>query len=77
MRISWVPGRVKPKIITLVFVASPLSTQHKGVSVMTGWLGITIMYPSGATCQPQQIHYLLDEEFCTGKGAYEANLHHF
>jgi hypothetical protein len=33
------PDRVIPKIIKLVCVASPLSMQHKGVRVMTGWLG--------------------------------------
>jgi len=44
------PGRVKPKTIRLVFVAvSPLSVQHKGVRAKTGWLGIRIMCPSGAT----------------------------
>jgi hypothetical protein len=37
---GFVPRRVKPKIIKLVFVASPI----------TGWLGIRIMSPSGATC---------------------------
>jgi hypothetical protein len=31
-----IPGRVKPKIIKLVCVASPLSTQYKLVRVMTG-----------------------------------------
>ena len=34
---------VKPKTIKLVFVASPLSTQHSGVRANTGWLGIRIM----------------------------------
>jgi hypothetical protein len=29
------PGWVKPKTIKLVFVASPLSTQHKGVRAKT------------------------------------------
>ena len=46
------PGRVKPKTIKLVFVASPLCTQHYGVRAKTGWLGIRIMCPSGATCLP-------------------------
>ena len=31
---------VKPKTIKLVFVASPLSTQHSGERTKTGWLGI-------------------------------------
>ena len=35
--------------IKLVFAASPLSTQHEGVRAKTGWLGIRIMCPSGAT----------------------------
>ena len=41
---------VKPKTMKLVFVASPLSMQHKGEIARTGWLGIRIMCPSGATC---------------------------
>ena len=44
------PRRVKPNTIKLVFVASPLSTQHSGERAKTGWLGIRIMCPSGATC---------------------------
>jgi hypothetical protein len=46
------PGRVIPKTIKLVFVASPLSTQHKGERAKTGWLRIRIICPSGATCIP-------------------------
>jgi hypothetical protein len=34
------PGWVKPKTKKLVFVASPLSTQHKGERAKTGWLEI-------------------------------------
>ena len=30
--------------------ASPLSTQHSGERAKIGWLGIRIMFPSGATC---------------------------
>jgi hypothetical protein len=37
---------ITPKTITLVFVASPLSTSHSGEKAMTGWLGIRIMCPS-------------------------------
>jgi hypothetical protein len=33
-----------PKTIHLVFVASPLSTQHSGERAKTGWLGIRIMW---------------------------------
>jgi len=44
---SSVVDRVKSKTIKLVFVASP---QHEGVRANTGWLGIRIMCPSGATC---------------------------
>jgi hypothetical protein len=43
------PDRLKPKTIKLVFVASPLSTQYEGEKAKTGWLGIRIMCPSGAT----------------------------
>ena len=39
------------KTITLVCVAS-LCTQHSGERANTGWLGIRIMCPSGATCLP-------------------------
>ena len=45
-------SRVKPKIIKLVFVASPLSTQHYGVRAKNGWHGIRIIRPSGAACLP-------------------------
>ena len=44
------PGRVKPKNVKLVCVASPLSMQHLGERAKTGWPGIGIMCPSGATC---------------------------
>jgi len=44
------PGWVKPKTIQLVFVASPLSTQHKGERAKTGWLEIRIMCLTGTTC---------------------------
>ena len=43
-------NEVKPKTIKLVFVASPLSMQHKGEIARTGWQRIKIMCPSGATC---------------------------
>ena len=36
----------------MVVVASPLITQLEGVRAKTGWVGIRIMCPSGATCQP-------------------------
>jgi hypothetical protein len=45
-------GRVKPKNMKLVFVASQLNTQHKGERAKTGWLGIRIMRPSEATRLP-------------------------
>ena len=44
------PGWVKPKTMKWVFVAPPLSTQNYGERTKTGWLGIRIMCPSGATC---------------------------
>ena len=45
------PGQVKPKTIKLVFVASPLSMQHKEKE-QTVWHGIRIMCPSEAICLP-------------------------
>ena len=36
--------------IKLVFVASPLGTQHKGERAKIGWLAIRILCPSGTTC---------------------------
>jgi hypothetical protein len=44
------PDRVKPKTIQLVFVASPLITQHYGDRADNGWPEVKIMCPSGATC---------------------------
>ena len=44
------PLRVNTKTIKLVFVASPLSTQHLGKREKTGWFGIRIMCPSRAPC---------------------------
>jgi hypothetical protein len=43
------PGRVKPRTMLFVFVASPLSTQHYGERAKIGWLGIRIMCPNGVT----------------------------
>ena len=45
--------KVKTKIIKLFFVACQLSTQQQGVRAKTGWLGIRIMYLSGATFIPE------------------------
>ena len=51
--VSQSPGRsVKSNTIKLVFVTSPLSVQHLGERAKTGWFGIGIMRPSGATCLP-------------------------
>jgi hypothetical protein len=36
----------------LIFVASPLSTQHLGERAKTAWLRIRIMYQNGVTCLP-------------------------
>ena len=44
------PDRVKPTTVRLVFVASPLIMQHEGERAKTGWHGMRIMCPSGATC---------------------------
>ena len=46
--------RVKPMTMKLVCFASPLSTYHQGERANTGWLGIIIMFPSGATCLPAE-----------------------
>ena len=46
------PCGVKPKAIKLVFAASPPNTTYEGARVKTGWLGIRIMFLSGATCSP-------------------------
>ena len=48
----WVRTRVGSNQRLYKIVASPLSTQHLGEREMTGWLGIRIMCPSGATCLP-------------------------
>ena len=45
-------GHVKLKTMKLVFVAFPLSTQHSGERVKTGWLGIRRMCPSEETYLP-------------------------
>ena len=44
------PQLGQTKDYKLVFVASPLSTQHLEERAKTGWLGIRIICPSGATC---------------------------
>ena len=46
---GFVPGRVIPKIIKLVFVTSLLSMQHSAVKPKTGWLRMRLACPSGAT----------------------------
>ena len=51
------PGKVKPKTIQLICVASPPSAQHWGEKVKTGRLGIRIMCPSGATCLPADCYF--------------------
>jgi hypothetical protein len=43
-------GQAKDYDIKLVFVASPLSRQPYEERAKTGWLGIRIMCPGGATC---------------------------
>ena len=66
------PGRVKPRTLHLVFVASPLNTQHYGERAKIGWLEIRIMCPNGMTFLPadccfselalykSQHHHLID-----------------
>ena len=51
------PDRVKPKTIKLVFVNSPLSTQHWGERTKTGWLGIKIMSTHGLLYQWASVYY--------------------
>ena len=41
---------VKPKTIKLVFVASPVNTQHWGERANAGWVGIRIMCLNVTTC---------------------------
>jgi hypothetical protein len=43
------PDRVKLEIMKFVFVAFPPSIKERE-RAKTGWLGIRIMCPSGATC---------------------------
>ena len=50
--VGFIPDRVKPKSIKLLFFASPLSTQYWGVSAKTVWLEIRITYSSGEPCLP-------------------------
>ena len=45
-------GRVKQKIMKLVYVCSSLSTQHYEERLITGCPIIRIICPSGATCLP-------------------------
>ena len=42
-------GRVKPRTMKLVFVASTLNKQHLGVRAKTAWLEIRITCSSGVT----------------------------
>ena len=44
------PRSGQTKDYKLVFVASPLSTQHYGERAKIGWLGIRILCLSRATC---------------------------
>jgi hypothetical protein len=44
--------KIGQKNIKLVLVASPLRKYHYGERARTGWLGIRIMCPSGATYLP-------------------------
>ena len=46
------PRSGQTKDYKLVFVASPLSTQHYGERAKIGWLGIRIMCPNGVTFLP-------------------------
>ena len=50
MTIGLGPRSGHTKDCKMVFVASFLSAHLSGVRANIGWLGIRIMYPSGATC---------------------------
>jgi hypothetical protein len=58
------PGQFKPKTMKLVFVVSPLRTQHLGERAKTGYLGIMIMW---ATC--------LSADCCKRVGLVQSTLH--
>ena len=49
---EFVPSRIKPNTIKLVFAALMLCTQQIRVRAKTGWLGIRKICPSVATCLP-------------------------
>jgi len=45
-------GATNYQTIKLVFVASLVGIHYEGIKAKTGWLGIGIMCPSGASCLP-------------------------
>jgi hypothetical protein len=47
----------------VVFVASPLSTQHYGERAKIGWLGIRIMCPNGVIFLPAECCLMLTREY--------------
>jgi hypothetical protein len=49
---SSVVDRVKPRAIHLVFATYLLTTQLQAAKANTGWLGVSIIYPSGVTSLP-------------------------
>ena len=51
------PGLGKPQTLKLVCIASPPSTKNYGVRAKTGWLGIGIVCPTGATCLTVDYYY--------------------
>jgi hypothetical protein len=52
MLASSVVDRVKPRTIHLVFATSLLTTQLQAAKANTGWLGVSIICPSGVTSLP-------------------------
>jgi hypothetical protein len=51
------PDWVKPKTKKLVFVASPLSTQHLGKRAKTGWLGESTVSNFSAISWREQVNF--------------------
>ena len=66
------------KLIKLEFVTLPLSKHHYNVRVKTGWLGIMIICPSGATCLPAEccICELALTNIYKGVGLVQRGHHH-
>ena len=51
-------GRIKPKTMKFVFVASPLIAQYKEVRRKIDWLGVRIMCPNDDLCRSVYCCYI-------------------